>query len=50
MSESFDDSTEHDHRAPGADQTADGGAHGRHRGGTASDDAPEAAPHGRHRR
>ncbi|MGW4808806.1 hypothetical protein [Kitasatospora sp. NPDC004272] len=50
MSESIDDSTEHGHRAPGGDETADGGAHGRHRGTTANDDAPEADPHGRHRR
>lgn len=50
MSESIDDTTEHDHRAPGADETANGGTHGRHRGGTANDDAPEADPHGRHRR
>ncbi|WP_167544091.1 MULTISPECIES: hypothetical protein [Kitasatospora] len=50
MSESIDDTTEHDHRTPGADESTDAGAHGRHRGGNAGDDAPEADPHGRHRR
>ncbi|GGQ50833.1 hypothetical protein GCM10010195_02310 [Kitasatospora griseola] len=49
MSESIDDTT-HDHRAPGADEAADGLAHGRHRGTTASDDSADADPHGRHRR
>ncbi|WP_157845494.1 hypothetical protein [Kitasatospora phosalacinea] len=50
MSETIDGTTEHGHRAPGTDETPDGGAHGRHRGTTAGDDAPEADPHGRHRR
>ncbi|RKE18873.1 hypothetical protein [Streptomyces sp. TLI_171] len=49
MSESIDDTTEHDHRAP-ADEAAESRAHGRHRGATAGDDTAEADPHGRHRR
>ncbi|MEV4559774.1 hypothetical protein AB0K51_22640 [Kitasatospora sp. NPDC049285] len=50
MSESLNDTTEHDHGAPGADEAADHAAHGRHRGVTANDDAADADPHGRHRR
>ncbi|MFJ5232293.1 hypothetical protein ACIQBJ_20660 [Kitasatospora sp. NPDC088391] len=49
MSESIDDTTEHDHRAP-AEDVPEGAAHGRHRGSNAGDDTPEADPHGRHRR
>jgi len=49
MSDTLNDTTEHEHAAPGADE-ADGNAHGRHRGLTAPDDNTENDPHGRHRR
>ncbi|MEU9126530.1 hypothetical protein AB0D08_00175 [Kitasatospora sp. NPDC048540] len=50
MSETLTDTTKHDLGAARAEEAADGGAHGRHRGTTAPDDSPESNPHGRHRR
>ncbi|MER8182748.1 hypothetical protein [Kitasatospora sp. NPDC094015] len=50
MSDTLNDTTEHDRGAHGAEQAAEGSAHGRHRGTTAPDDSPEVDPHGRHRR
>ncbi|WP_327069442.1 hypothetical protein [Kitasatospora sp. NBC_01302] len=45
MSETLTATTDH-----GADEaTSRDSIHGRHRGGTAADDNPEADPHGRHR-
>ncbi|GAA2741202.1 MULTISPECIES: hypothetical protein [Kitasatospora] len=50
MADTLNDTTEHDHAAPGADEAAEGTGHGRHRGVTAADDSAEGDPHGRHRR
>lgn len=50
MPDILNDTTEHEHAAPGADEAAEGNAHGKHRGSNAPDDNFEADPHGRHRR
>ncbi|MEV4614337.1 hypothetical protein AB0K43_17320 [Kitasatospora sp. NPDC049258] len=53
MSDTLNDITEHDRGAIGtigAEEAAEGSAHGRHRGSTAPDDSPGSDPHGRHRR
>jgi hypothetical protein len=51
MSETRTDTIQHDGTGPASGRDgSESAVHGRHRGGTATDDRPEAAPRGRHRR